>query len=254
MNSILSGKKVLSAFALALGALLLCACPRVDPMDPVGPEGPDGPEVPEKPYFNLMTSSGTSVPQDYELVYNRDAVSVAAMTVKTNVTDWSVTSSDTWCSATADENNNIILQLQEYGESREVLPPRICTVSVQAGAVFNQTIKVVQQSYVVFSFEREGQPVVLPASGATIDVPVYTNSYQWTPISPADWIKLEQQSPSILRVTTSPRPVTESSPRSALVTVHSSSDEYAKGSFEVRDEDATLSGEDYQYGEHIDWD
>lgn len=243
---------------LILGGLLLCACPpKVDPVVPDGPDGPDGPETPvdpDKPYFNLMTSSGTPVPQDYELVYNRDAVSVAAMTVKTNVTDWSVTSSDTWCSAIANENNSIVLQLQEYGESREVLPPRICTVSVQAGAVFNQTIKVVQQSYVVFSFEREGQPLVLPASGATIDVPVYSNSYQWTPTSPADWIKLEKRSPSVLRVTTSPRPATESSPRSALVTVHSSSDEYAKGSFEVRDEDATLSGEDYQYGEHIDWD
>ena len=59
MNAILSGKKKLSAFALVVGARLLCACPRVDPVDPVGPEGPDGPEVPEKPYYNLMTSSGT---------------------------------------------------------------------------------------------------------------------------------------------------------------------------------------------------
>ena len=70
MNSIMSGRKILSAFALALGALLLCACPRVDPVDPVGPEGPDGPEVPEKPYFNLMTSSGTSVPQDGTTTYD----------------------------------------------------------------------------------------------------------------------------------------------------------------------------------------
>ena len=250
--------RFLRTVVLILAGLLLCACPgKVDPTGPDGPDGPDGPETPtppENPYFNLLTSSGTPVPQDYELVYNRDAVSVAAMTVKTNVTDWSVTSSETWCSAIVNEYGNIILQLPEYGGEREVLQPRICTVSIQAGTVFNQTIKVVQQSYVVFSFEREGQPLVLPASGATIDVPVYTNSYQWTPSSPVDWIKLEKQSPSVLRVTTTPRPATESSPRSALVTVHSSSDEYAKGSFEVRDEEAALTGEGYQYGEHLDWD
>ena len=248
------------AAILVLLALSVIACKDPNPVNPGGPDQPGTPTTPttptnpEDPYFTLKTSAGSAIPKDYVLVFNREAISVTAMTVSTNVMDWTVTSSENWCVPKVNEYNDIVLQIEAYGGRTDVLQPRQCQVRVQAGALCDQSVTIVQQSHVMFTFAGDGQPVVLPASGATVDVPVFTNSYQWTPSTNADWLKLEQMSPSVLRITSTARPATNNTPRSAIVTVFSTWDETTKGTFEVRDEDSVIAGDDYHYGDHSDWD
>ena len=58
-----------------LAAMVLCACPAVDPAGPDRPDNPDNPDVPPSPsrdYFRLMINLATPVPDDYEIVTLRD--------------------------------------------------------------------------------------------------------------------------------------------------------------------------------------
>ena len=264
MNSILSGKKKLSAFALVLGALLLCACPRVDPVDPVGPEGPDtpGPETPSGPYFNLLsTSDSFPIPPNHTVVYNRDATG-STFRVRTNIDDWKAVPSASWCTAHKDEQGNLVVLVEEYGDlaTHETLPPRICRVSVEAGDVFRQDIVVVQQSWTFINiFPEPGagvywQPVQMPPSGGFRDVTVLTNAYEWVCSSNADWLKPECIDNVTLRITADPRPASETTPRRATVTLTVKSDALNSTSFDVADGDATLEGGSYGYDDSTDWD
>jgi hypothetical protein len=249
--------RFLRTAALAALALVLCACPEVDPVDPTGPDNPSDPgntTPTEQPYFTLALSSGSPVPDPYVRVCTREEVTFPALIVKTNMDDWSATSSESWCTLTVNEYKEIVVHLDAYGDNTETLQPRICEIRVRAGSTFNQAITLVQESNVYISFANYGQAVVLPSTGATVEVPVYTNCYQWTPSTTAGWLTVEKVSPAILRIRSTAISASDTEPRSTLVTVTSAFDEFMKNSIEVKDEKAVLSEDDYHYGDHTDWD
>ena len=256
---------------LLLAAVFLCACPKVDPVDPSPAPDPDptpapGPTPdptpqPEEPYFKLLNSSDSSpIPNDYEIIINREP-SGETLLVKTNIEDWTATSSESWCIASKDENGHLLVLVnEEYGEWNEVLPPRISQVQVKAGTVFDQTISVVQQSstfiwvpQLPFDDALYSSKLTLSPAGESADVTVLTNCYQWIPSTEASWLTLSVTDISRLKVTSSARGASEA-PRKAKVTLSVASDIARGVSFMVVDGDAAISGDDYSYGDHSDWD
>ena len=247
---------------LAMSALLLCACPDIGTQ--TGPDDPDapGPETPAEPFFNLLSTSNSSpLPPDYTVVYNRDATG-STFLVRTNIENWKAVPSASWCTAHKDEQGNLVVLVEDYGDlaTHETLPPRICTVGVEAGDVFKQDIVVVQQSWTFINIYPEPgavtnpRPVQIPPTGGSRDITILTNAYQWVCSSNADWLKPECIDNATLRITAEPRAASETTSRHANVTVTVKSDEFISASFEVVDADAVLEGGSYGYGDSTDWD
>ena len=263
-NRAMLQKRILHTVALFLGALLLCACPEVDPAGPDGPDGPDepaGPETPTGDYFRLMINLSTEVPDGYEVVFNSDATGTTFI-VQTSLHDWEATAEENWCQVNKDENGNLVVLVPAYGEYRETLAPRHCSVRVKAGSLYDKSFTVVQQSYTYFNFASDLQwnqalfsnVLQMPPSGGTAMVTVVTNSWKWNSETDAGWITTRFVDASTLEVTTSARPSGQAAPRKGTVTLTNIADDFVTASFAVIDSDAVLYGDDYIYGDHSEWD
>ena len=98
------------------------------------------------------------------------------------------------------------------------------------------------------------QPVLLNSAGASADVLILNNCYDWTAVTDASWLTLTKKDASTLTVTSAARQTSESIPRTADVRIVSVLDDWVRATFTVADADAELSGEDFEYGDHTDWD
>ena len=204
--------RCLRAVLYAALLLSLAACDKTPKPNPApDPEPP----APVGPYFKA------DLPD--ECVINMDQGAVA-WKVETNITDWTVSSSETWCKATP-KADQIWLEVENYDARDEngfeaYDPPRICTVTVQAGTVFNKTIKLVQQTHTIIDFpqrtysmnydwildEPSGMVVLLSADGQTRELVVQSNAYRWIPTTEASWLKVECLNNSTLKLTSTARP------------------------------------------------
>ena len=106
-------------------------------------------EQPKGPYFKI------NLPDEFLMSYNQGA---ASWVVDTDITDWTATSSEGWCKPTA-KAKELWLDVEDYDCRYEngayrYDPPRICTVTVKAGTVFNKTFKVVQDTHTMISFTQ----------------------------------------------------------------------------------------------------
>lgn len=246
-----------------LAAMVLCACPAVDPAGPDRPDNPDNPDVPPSPsrdYFRLMINLATPVPDDYEIVFNCDATGTTLI-VQTDQKEWSASASESWCDTHKDENGNLVILVPSYGEYHEMLAPRSCKVRVKAGTIYDKTITVAQQSWTAFFFADDlawdlslfSNVLKMPPSGGSSNVTIVTNSWKWRAQSDVAWIQTKYVDPGTLKVTTSARPEGEAA-RKGKVTLTNISDDFVTASFMVVDSDAVLHGEDYEYGDQSDWD
>lgn len=253
--------------ALLCASLLLSAVACDKPLKPdptPGPTpGPDPEPKPAAPFFRADLPA--------EFVFNVDA-GVMDWPVETNISDWTATSSDTWCKATPSQTG-LRLETENYivmgdGENVEYVAPRVCTVTVQAGTTFSKTIQIVQQTYTAINFPQhelytnydwilsgpEGITVLLSADGQTRELVVNSNAWLWVPETDAAWLQVTCVDNKTLRLTSTARPESETAPRSATVKVYDKNNEPVFRTFRVADAPATVGGDDFDYGDHTDWD
>lgn len=252
--------RCLRAVLYAALLLSLAACDKTPKPNPApDPEPP----APVGPYFKA------DLPD--ECVINMDQGAVA-WKVETNITDWTVTSDESWCKATA-KADELWLDVENYDAREEngmerYDPPRTCTITVRAGTVFNKTIKLVQQTHTLISFpqltysvnydwildEPGGMVVLMSADGQTRDLMIWSNAYRWVPTSESSWLKVERLNNATLRLTSTARAATETDARTATVKLYVETDERNTAVFTVRDAPARVGGEDLGYGDHTEWD
>ena len=220
-------------------------------------------EQPTGPYFKI------NLPDEFLMSYNQGA---ASWVVDTDITDWTATSSEGWCKPTA-KAKELWLDVEDYDCRYEngayrYDPPRICTVTVKAGTVFNKTFKVVQDTHTMISFtqltysqnydwildEPSGMKVLLSADGQTRDLMITSNAYRWIPETEASWLKVECVNNATLRLTSTARPESETTARRATVKLYAETDRLNTASFTVEDAPANVEGNDFSYGDHTDWD
>ena len=242
--------------SLLLGAALLLsaagACQKASKPGEGGQGGGQNPPAPTGPYFKA------DLPDEY--VLNRDPGAVSWI-VDTNIPDWTVESDEAWCKATA-KTNEVWLDIEEFDAREEngaykYDPPRTCTVTVKAGAVYNKTFKIIQQTNTIISFPEAVANILtveLPADGGTAEVLVWSNAYHWTPTTDASWLTVTRKDAATLKVTSTPRSDGETEARSTKVIVYVTSDEFVDNQFTVVDAPARVGGEGYDYGDHTDWD
>jgi len=217
-----------------------------------GQEQGQGQEQPKGPFFKV------DLPDEY--VLNRDAGAVS-WAVETNVPDWTVESDAAWCKATA-KANEVWVDFEKFDArydngAYKYDPPRIATVTVKAGTVYNKKFKIIQQTNTIVSFPEAVANILtveLPADGGSAEVLVWSNAYHWTPTTDASWLTVSRKDAATLKVTSAPRPDGETEARSAKVTVYVTSDEFVNNDFTVVDAPARVGGEGYDYGDHTDWD
>lgn len=184
--------------------------------------------------------------------------------VSTNIPDWTAESDAAWCRTSilkGQENSyelNIIVDgfdpRTENG-SYDYCPPRVCTVTIKAGSIYSHSLTVRQESNVRMTTGLYGKPVLLDPAGETRQIYILTNCISWTPSTDADWLTVKRIDNATLELTSTARKDSEPA-RTTIVNVVSDLDSWSstsRTSFTVADADASLSGDDYGYGDHIDW-
>lgn len=249
------------SFAIILSALIFgCQKPEADSKDNHTPDSqeeptPD-PPVDEKNYFKA------DIKDVYVFWYDGSGPETLIY-YESDIKEITVTSSENWCEATVlgDDANIIRLHCEEYHPTFNpdgsggwlYAEPRSCTVQLTAGNVFSKTFKVFQECETDISVPSD--PVTLSAAGESVDVLVQNNVYSWSASTDATWLTLRKKDSSTLTVTSAARPASETAPRRATVTIVNDYNSFgAKTTFTVADADADLSGEDFGYGDHTDWD
>lgn len=268
---------------LGLVAMMLCACPSKDPTptdpsnptDPTNPTpGPGGKE--DEPYFNIQlinTDTGAAMnPIPAEIVFpnnsrgNKERGGIPVI-IDTNLKDeeWSITTSNyeicsiSWGDYNGKTERYIDCLQYVYEYSPEKNPaPRECDITISAGSLFNKTIHIVQQGIVSFIIpdKKEGEAEVVSPSGETLEHFVFSTAYKWSAESDADWLKISTPDANTLRITASPRSDSDANKRTAVVTLHdlcTLSSWQTAYTITITDADAALGGDDYNYGDHIDW-
>lgn len=251
--------------ALILGGLLLCACPvKVDPPGPDGPGGPDGPETPgnpDQPFFKIKAYNYESGNHDLDppelFVFDRKGDTFSSLLVETNIDDWSVSSSESWCNARR-ESYWVAISAEPYETSTGFLYPRSCEVRIKAGTVYDKVIKIAQESRPFIHTIRNQGEYLLPPSGSPIDVYIITSLYDWQIQNNNEWLKTEKVDRTTLRVRTVPNGSQEK--RSGEVRLFSIADKEPNPAtlavcyLKFTEGDPDLTGEDYHYGDGINWD
>ena len=242
-----------------LAFFLLAGCVRPDPDNPDGPGGNGengGKKDDDKPFFTA------DIPVEYNTTSPEQGRNFQ---IKTNISDWTATSDSSWC-------RTIINKGEDYGYELVVLvdefaprtdngdydycQPRVCTVTIKAGSTYSHTLTVRQESRVIMSTELYGKSVLMDPAGETIRMFIRTNCISWTPSTDADWLNVKRIDNATLELSSTARKDSDKA-RKATVTVVSDLDSYSstsRTSFTVADADVVLSGDDYGYGDHIDWD
>ena len=258
---------IVAALSMAVCLCLSCGEPLKpdnpdNPDNPSNPDNPgtsDNPDNPSGPFFDLLNGISNPVTEGQEVIFNRDATGTTFI-VNTNIDDWSAEASEAWCDVSKDENGNLMVLVPEYGEWNEMLPPRISSVRVTAGTVFDRTIYIIQQSSLFINFPQLvfdqslwSDKLPLSPAGETAEVLVYTNCYKWVPTADVSWLKLEVVDATTLRITSSAN-TDGNTQRRGTVTLTAASDDFIHSSFTVVDGDPSVTGSDYTYGEHSNWD
>ena len=236
-----------------LAFFLLAGCIRPDPDNP---DGPDGPDVPDKPFFTA------DIPAEYNTTSPEQGRNFQ---IKTNISDWTATSDSSWCHTNItkgeDYGYELVILVDEFAPRTDngdydYCQPRVCTVTIKAGSTYSHTLTVRQESRVIMSTELYGKSVLMDPAGETIRLFIRTNCISWTPSTDADWLNVKRIDNATLELSSTARKDSDKA-RKATVTVVSDLDSYtstSRTSFTVADADVVLSGDDYGYGDHIDWD
>lgn len=254
---------------MILASLLLCACPGKDP----------GSDPGTNPYFRvelLDLDSGAEMPSvPDELVFPNDLHELFEVGIPVRVStnleagQWSITTTEPdWCRIT--DHYYRINGKEEYFYFIDCAPyvfqysaeqnpaPRTCEVRIQAGELYDKTIRVVQQGkiYFVLPYQKEGESVEISPAGGSEDIIVLSNAHKWGAASNAGWVTVSTPDGNTLKISAAARPETENGKRTAVVTLHDMSTIASARTtltINITDADATLGGDDYNYGDHIDW-
>lgn len=258
-------KKLLICLSLSAALLFSYSCGKPDGPNPPSPNPPSGPTDPSTPTDPPSPPDPPTPPTPTEPYFSADIKDVypfncgsngVEVKYQTNISGWTVTPDADWCTVSVNESAFVIL-VSEYDPrydngAYKYTDPRTCSVTLTAGTAFSKTFKVLQESKTAITLPYE--PVLLSASGATAEILVRNNCYDWTIACDASWLTCTKKDGMTLTVTSTARPVDEKTPRKAQVTLTSALDITVKSTITVADADASLSGEDFNYGDHIDWD
>lgn len=262
--------KKISLFLAALACLAVIGCEKPDPArkptpgpDPThggggeegGNNGGGEEQKDDKPFFTA------DIPSEYNVTSPEQGWNYM---VSTNIPDWTAESDAAWCRTNiikGQENNcelNIIVDgfepRTENGDY-DYCQPRVCTVTIKAGSIYSHSLTVRQESKVRMTTGLYGKPVLLDPAGETRQIYILTNCISWTPSTDADWLTVKRIDNATLELTSTARKDSGQA-RTTTVTVVSDLDSWSstsRTSFTVADTDASLSGDDYGYGDHIDW-
>lgn len=269
----MNAKSFFKCLGLAVATVLLCACPGKDP-NPTDPTDPTNPGGNNDSYFNAQLinldtgAAMTSIPS--ELVFPNDLGSESGipLLIDTNLKedeDWSITITNpdmcyiSWGDYNGKTERKIVCTQYVYQYSPEQYPaPRECDLIIKAGSLFEKTIHIVQQGIISFVMpdHKEGVTNVLSPTGETVEEIVLSNAYKWEASSNADWLSVTVPAPNTLRITSSPRSDSDAKKRTAVVTLHdlcTFASWQTAFNITITDADAALGGDDYNYGDHIDW-
>lgn len=175
----------------------------------------------------------------------------------TNVKDWTATPDADWCTVSYNEDHNgCLVKVGQYDPRYDngaymYTSPRTCSVTVKAGDLYNKAFTVLQESMTYIKVPEN--PVVLSAAGESADITLSNNCYGLS-FSETSWLSFTKKDSNTYTVTSTSRPSGDRTARKVTVKVTSVLDNTVYASFVVADADATLSDEDYRYGDHTDWD
>lgn len=216
-----------------------------------------GPDEDDKPFFTA------DIPAEHNTTSPGQAWNYL---IKTNIPDWTASSDSSWCRTDIikgeDNGYDLVIFVDEFAPQRadngdfEYCQPRVCTVTIKAGSIYSHTLTVRQESRVMMSTDLYGKPVILDPAGETVRIAIRTNCISWTPSTDADWLSVKRIDNATLELSSTAR-MDSGKAREATVTLVSDLDSWSASSrttFTVVDADAVLSGDDYGYGDHIDWD
>lgn len=210
----------------------------------------------------------TSIPSELVFPNEIGPESGIPLLIDTNLKedeDWSITITDrdmcyiNWGDYNGKTDRKIVCTQYVYQYSPEQYPaPRECDLIIKAGALFEKTIHIVQQGKISFVMpdHKEGVSNVLSPTGETVEEIVLSNAYKWEANSNADWLSVSIPNPNTLRITSSPRSDNDANKRTAVVTLHdlcTFTSWQTAFNITITDADAALGGDDYNYGDHIDW-
>lgn len=224
---------------------------------PDNPENPNKPDDSSAPYFNININD--------EISYTKEQ-STMSWEIDTNIDDWTAVSSDeSWCKvekrfgqswilSITTESNDTRFENGEYNYTKL----RHCTVTITAGSTYKKVIDVFQDPNVYFNINaKEYYGSMLSyalhiAPGASAEVNVVTNCHKWVVESESDWIKVEKINHYSFRISTSEL-ADGAEKRNGSIILHTDNDSYNVNRIFVHDTDALLDNENYNYGEHFDW-
>jgi len=187
-----------------------------------------------------------------------------AIMVKTSLKndEWEVSGGAEWCRIKR-EGTLIRLNIDAYGEAHEYLYPRACELLFKAKGMKDKTFVIAQESDTrigAYSYETE---FTLSPTGAPLDIFIFSNFYRWKVINHNDWFDAEQPDQVTLRVKAHPKAEGDKTTRSGRIILMSAAwkEEDIETFYSNRvcymyfkDGTPDMSGEDYGYGDHQDWD
>ena len=239
---------------------LLAGCSKPDskgPDDSGGNEETVDRKDDGKPYINA------DIPAEHNFTCPEQGTNFLILT---NIPDMTASSDSSWCKAyieKLEEERYLLVIIVDAFEPRRAdngdfvhCQPRVCTVTFKAGSAYSHTLTVRQESHVMLSTGLYGKPVLMDPAGGTIRIPIRTNCISWTPSTDAEWLSVKRIDNVTLELSSTARKDSGSA-RTATVTLVSDLDSWSissRESFTVTEADAALSGDDYDYGDHIDWD
>lgn len=231
-----------------------------------GPGGTGGGDKPE-PKPELFWEC-EYFPQAYNFSRKPDKLDIY---MKTNIEtkDFKLQSTAEWCSytLTSKEKDLVVLSISVADNSSLddkgkplYLPARTATVELTSGSKVDKSIAITQAGFVYFSLEAKPNTELygydyyyLPSNGGTRIFRILTNSCGYSAYTEADWLKLSVRPDNSLEVVSTKR-AEGLSFRNAEISITDILDSEVTLSFRVREADAEVTGEDYGYGDHSDWD
>lgn len=235
---------------IIFAALSLVACgPKVKPEEPGTDPVPV--ETPDAPFFRLTTATGADVPETLVFNYQGNGT-IENLKVETNVDGWKAECDSDWCTVSTDANS-IQFSLQTYqGESSSMLP-RNCKLHVSAGSTFDRTLTVGQESEdrYLYTIPGGGNYIYLPAVGTPVEIMVLSNLADWTVRNDNAWLNTEKVDHTTLRVSNIPSDSERS--RYGEITLESITQGPSCVLY-LQEEQPGGSGDDYTYGNGLEWD
>lgn len=227
--------------------------PSPPPVTPVTPPDPD-------PYFRIVASDDSDVPASLVFNYHGDG-RYYSIKYETNMDTWTATSDADWCRTKVDYPSQgwLHFEVDTYTEDFVELYPRFCHVKIKAPDVLDRTLTVGQECRRTFLYTlpNDRHDYKLAPSGASMDLTVACNLVDWDIQNKTDWIVAEKINRTCLRVKVSPSDSPQ--PRKGSISLVSiangaSGNENIEWVLNFSETDPGVSGDDYNYGNGVDWD